>query len=79
MCKLYRNQKGVKLIWIPKTQLLDDLMYEDVDIEIDFDKYQEIDDRGWKAFNHQEDGIKFLVKNKGCILADDMGLGKTYQ
>ena len=79
LCKLYRNQKGVKLIWIPKTQLLDDLMYEDVDIEIDFDKYQEIDDRGWRAFNHQEDGIKFLVKNKGCILADDMGLGKTYQ
>jgi len=76
LCKLYRNQKGVKLLWIPKTQLLDDLMYEDVDIEIDFDKYQEIDDRGWRAFNHQEDGIKFLVKNKGCILADDMGLGK---
>jgi len=76
LCKLYRNQEGVKLLWIPKTQLLDDLMYEDIDIDIDFDKYQELDERGWKAFNHQEDGIKFLVKNEGCILADDMGLGK---
>jgi len=79
LCKLYRNQEGVKLLWIPKTQLLDDLMYEDIDIDVDFDKYQELDERGWKAFNHQEDGIKFLVKNEGCILADDMGLGKTYQ
>lgn len=79
LCKLYRNQKGVKLIWIPKTQLLDDLMYEDVDIEIDFDKYQKMDKRGWRAFPHQEEGIKFLVKNKGCILADSMGLGKTIQ
>jgi SWI/SNF-related matrix-associated actin-dependent regulator 1 of chromatin subfamily A len=79
LCKLYRNQDGVKLIWIPKTQLLDDLMYEEVEVTIDFEKYQKIDKRGWKAFNHQEGGIKFLVKNQGCILADDMGLGKTYQ
>jgi SWI/SNF-related matrix-associated actin-dependent regulator 1 of chromatin subfamily A len=79
LCKLYRNQEGVKLLWIPKTQLLDDLMYEDIDIDVDFDKYQELDERGWKAFSHQEGGIKFLVKNEGCILADDMGLGKTYQ
>jgi phosphate starvation-inducible PhoH-like protein len=32
---------------------------------------------GWKAFKHQEEGIKFLMKNKKCILADDMGLGKV--
>jgi SWI/SNF-related matrix-associated actin-dependent regulator 1 of chromatin subfamily A len=79
LCKLYRNQDGVKLLWIPKTQLLDDLMYEDIEVEIDFDKYQKLDKRGWRAFNHQEGGIEFLVKNYGCILADDMGLGKTYQ
>ncbi len=79
ICKLYKNQKDVKLIWIPKTQLLDDIHYEDVDIDIDFEKYIDLDRRGWRAFKHQEDGIKFLIKNKKCILADDMGLGKTYQ
>ena len=79
ICKLYKNQKDVKLIWIPKTQILDDIHYEDIEVNIDFDKYSELDKRGWKAFNHQEDGIKFLLKNKKCILADDMGLGKTYQ
>ena len=79
ICKLFKNQNDVKLIWVPKTQLLDDIHYEDVDIDIDFEKYIKLDKRGWKAFNHQEDGIKFLIKNKKCILADDMGLGKTYQ
>ncbi len=79
ICKLFKNQKDVRLIWIPKTQILDDIHYEDIDIDIDFDKYVNLDRRGWKAFKHQEDGIKFLIKNKKCILADDMGLGKTYQ
>jgi hypothetical protein len=77
ICKLHKNQKDVKLIWIPKTQILDDIHYEEVDIEIDFEKYTKLDKRGWKAFKHQEDGIKFLMKNKKCILADDMGLGKA--
>jgi len=76
ICKLYKNQKDVKLLWIPKTQILDDIHYEDIDVDIDFDKYSKLDKRGWRAFKHQEDGIKFLMKNKKCILADDMGLGK---
>ncbi len=79
LCKLYKNQKDVKLIWIPKTQLLDDIHFEEIEVDIDYDKYQKLDKRGWKAFNHQEEGIEFLIKNKKCILADDMGLGKTYQ
>lgn len=79
ICKLYKNQQDVKLIWIPKTQLLDDIHFEEVEVEIDYEKYEKLDKRGWKAFNHQEEGIKFLLKNKKCILADDMGLGKTYQ
>ena len=79
ICKFYKNQEEVKLIWIPKTQLIDDIHFEDVDIEIDYKKYQELDKRKWKAFTHQEEGIEFLLKNKKCILADDMGLGKTYQ
>jgi SWI/SNF-related matrix-associated actin-dependent regulator 1 of chromatin subfamily A len=79
ICKLYKNQKDIKLIWIPKTQLLDDIHFEEVEVEFDYDYYQNIDKRGWKAFKHQEEGIKFLLKNKKCILADDMGLGKTLQ
>jgi len=77
--KFYKNQKDVKLIWIPKTQLIDDIHFEEIDIEVDYEKYQKIDKRGWQAFKHQEEGIKFLLKNKKCILGDDMGLGKTYQ
>ena len=79
ICKFYRNQKDVKLLWIPKTQLIDDIHYEDKKIDVDFDKYIDLDKRGWRAFKHQEQGIEFLLKNKKCILADDMGLGKTYQ
>ncbi len=79
LCKFHKKQDDLKLIWIPKTQLLDDIHFEDVNIEIDFEKYKDLDKRGWKAFGHQEEGIKFLLKNQKCILADDMGLGKTYQ
>ncbi len=79
LCKFYKNQEDLKLIWIPKTQLLDDINYEEIKVDVDFDYYQNLDKRGWRAFKHQEEGIEFLLKNKKCILADDMGLGKTYQ
>ena len=79
ICKFYKNQKDIKLIWIPKTQLIDDIHFKDIKINIDYKKYQLLDKRGWRAFNHQETGIEFLLKNLKCILADDMGLGKTYQ
>ena len=79
ICKFYKNQKEVKLMWIPKTQLIEDIHYKEVEVEVDFEKYVNLDKRGWRAFKHQEEGIEFLLKNKKCILADDMGLGKTYQ
>jgi len=79
ICKLYKNQKDVKLIWVPKTQLLTDIHYEEIEVEVDYEKYQKLDKRGWRAFKHQEEGIEFLLKNKKCILADDMGIGKTLQ
>ena len=79
ICKFYKNQKDVKLLWIPKTQLIEDIHYEEIEVEVDYKKYEELDKRGWKAFGHQEEGIEFLLKNPKCILADDMGLGKTYQ
>ena len=79
LCKFYKNQKDVNLIWIPKTQLIDDIHFEEIEVEVDYEKYKDLDKRGWRAFTHQEEGIEFLLKNKKCILADDMGLGKTYQ
>ena len=78
--KLYKNQKKSELYFIPKTQLNTDLFEdEDIDIEVDFQKYADMDKLGRKAFQHQEDGIKFLLSKKKCVLADDMGLGKTFQ
>ena len=85
--KLYRNQKKSELYFLPKTQLNTDLFEEEkVDIKVDFDKYVEMDSYllpdgtvGRTPFEHQKNGIKFLLSKKKCILADDMGLGKTYQ
>jgi SNF2 family DNA or RNA helicase len=77
--KVFRNQKYSPLFYIPKTQVYENLTDVVVEVEVDFDKYQELDKRGWRAFPHQESGIKFLLSKKKCILGDDMGLGKTYQ
>lgn len=77
--KLKQNQKVSKMYWIPKTQLVDDPYFEPINIEVDFDKYIKLDTLHRTPFNHQIEGIKFLLARNGCILADDMGLGKTYQ
>jgi len=84
--KLKRNQEKSRMYFIPKTQILDDLYHEEVDIDVDFEKYEELDtfilkdgSIGRKFYDHQKDGIKFLLTNNGCLLADDMGLGKSLQ
>jgi SWI/SNF-related matrix-associated actin-dependent regulator 1 of chromatin subfamily A len=78
--KLYRNQKKSELYFVPKTQVNTDLFEdEDIEIEVDFDKYQKLDKLNRRAFKHQEQGVKFLLSKKKCVLADDMGLGKTFQ
>jgi len=83
--KLSTKQKS-KMYFLPKTQVLDDPYFEEVDVEVDFDKYTALDKFelsdgtiGRTPYEHQKEGIKFLLSRKGCILADDMGLGKTYQ
>lgn len=83
--KLSTKQKS-KMYWLPKTQVLDDPYFQDIDIEVDFDKYKKLDTFelsdgtiGRTPYNHQKEGIKFLLSRNGCILADQMGLGKTYQ
>ena len=84
--KLKKNQEKSEMYFIPKSQMLDDPYFEDIDIEVDFDKYTKLDTFvlkdgtvGRTPYKHQIDGVKFLLTRNGCILADDMGLGKTYQ
>ena len=78
--KLKQNQKESKMYWLPKTQVTDDLYFEPIDVNVDFEKYNKILAKsGKKLYKHQEEGIKFLLSRKGCVLADDMGLGKSIQ
>ena len=66
-----------KLFWLPKTQVTDDPYFEPIDVEVDFTKYNDVlAQYGKKLYQHQEEGVKFLLSRNGCILADDMGLGK---
>lgn len=75
--KLFKNQKYSPIFYLPKTQVFENLYDIGVDVEVDFDKYQEMDKRGWRAFPHQEVGVKFLLTKNNRILGDDMGLGKV--
>lgn len=77
--KLKQNQKQNEMYWVPKTQVMEDPYYTPVDIDVDFDKYTQKDLMGRTPYEHQKEGIKFLLSRKKAILADDMGLGKTIQ
>lgn len=77
--KFYRNQEEVKLFWLPKTQLIDDLFSKYDNVTVDFEKYEEIDKLGRKYFPHQKEGVKFMLDKKKCINAGSMGVGKTTQ
>jgi len=84
--KLKKNQKKSDMYFIPKSQVIDDPYFENIDIDIDFDKYVKLDTFvnkdgtiGRIPYEHQKEGIKFLIPRDGAILADDMGLGKSYQ
>jgi len=76
--KLKQNQIESKMYWLPKTQVTEDPYFEPIKVEVDFSKYNKIlNKNGKKLYNHQEEGVKFLLSRNGCILADDMGLGKS--
>lgn len=79
--KLTTKQQYPQLYWLPKTMVLDDPYFEDIDIEVDFEKYNKIllPQKGFQILPHQEKGIKFLLTRKGAILADEMGVAKTLQ
>lgn len=76
--KLKKNQKESKMYWLPKTQVIDDPYFQTYNIEVDFQKYNDVlAKNNKKLYKHQEEGVKFLLERKGSILAHDMGLGKT--
>ncbi len=81
--KLKQNQIESRMYWLPKTQVTDDIYFEPINVEVDFEKYDTIlaklKPKPKKLYQHQKDGIKFLLSRNGCILADDMGLGKSLQ
>ena len=84
--KVKRNQKNGQMYFIPKSQLLDDFLFEEKEVDVDFKHYESIDTMilpdgtvGRKLYDIQKTGIKFLLSRDGCLLADDMGAGKTIQ
>jgi SWI/SNF-related matrix-associated actin-dependent regulator 1 of chromatin subfamily A len=78
--KLKKNQVDSKMYWLPKTQVLDDPYFEELNVDVNFEKYNNILKKyDKKLYEHQERGIKFLLSRNGNILADDMGLGKSIQ
>jgi SWI/SNF-related matrix-associated actin-dependent regulator 1 of chromatin subfamily A len=80
--KLKKNQELSEMYFIPKTQVVDDPYFEEIHVDVDFTKYDEVLGQmipPKKLFEHQKSGVKFLLGRDGCILADDMGLAKTMQ
>ncbi len=84
--KLTKKQEKPGMYFLPKTQVLEDPYFQDYDIDVDFEKYEKLDQfqnwdgtTGRKVLDHQKKGIKFLLTRNGAILADDMGLGKSMQ
>jgi SWI/SNF-related matrix-associated actin-dependent regulator 1 of chromatin subfamily A len=76
----FSTKQQSKMYFIPKTQVIDDPYFEPIKIDVDFTKYNDVLAKtGKKLYQHQEEGIKFLLSRNGCILADDMGLGKSMQ
>ena len=70
--KFYQNQKYSSLYYVPKTQLMDDIWYEEPEVNVDWSKYSHRE-----PFPHQKTAIEFALKRDRTILGLDMGLGKT--
>ena len=82
----FSTKSNLKMIWLPKTQVIDDPYFDEIKVDVDFEKYEKMDKFvlsdgtiGRKLFDHQKEGIEFLLSRNSCILADDMGLGKGIQ
>lgn len=78
--KLKQNQETSKMYWLPKTQVFDNPYFEEINIDVDFNKYNsKLTKYGKKLYSYQEEGVKFLLSRNRCILGDQMGLGKSIQ
>ena len=77
----YRKSVDPFLLFLPKKAIMKNFLVEDYnDLQVDFERYNNLSmsiDKNRRLKPHQEDGVKFLVSRKKCILADDMGSGKT--
>ena len=74
--KFRKSQEKMIQLFIPKKALLNPLFLEDFEqMDVDFDKYNKMANIVLKP--HQEQGIKFLLTRKKCILAHQMGGGKS--
>lgn len=75
----YRKSVPQMLMFINKRHILTPLhVIDHHSINIDFTPYNnKLAEYGMNLKPHQEEGIKFLVANKKCVLADSMGLGKS--
>ena len=74
--KVKKNQNYAKMYFLPKTMVLDDPYFTECEVDIEWDKYENLDKNGRHPYDHQKTGIEFLTCRNGAILADDMGLGK---
>ena len=74
--KYRRSQDRMIPLFIPKKALLNPLFLDDFNqMRVDFAKYNEMGKITLKP--HQEQGVKFLLTRKKCILAHQMGGGKS--
>jgi hypothetical protein len=73
------QEKGIFTICNKESIITDFLSKDYHDIQVDFDKYDNIaheKDVNRTINESQKDGIKFLLSRKKCILADEQGFGK---
>lgn len=77
MCIYRRSQEKAIELFIPKDAMITDILYEDYsNMELDLSKYEK--KSGRRVYQHQIDGVKFLLSRKKAILALEMGFGKSY-
>jgi SWI/SNF-related matrix-associated actin-dependent regulator 1 of chromatin subfamily A len=74
-----KSQDKPVMCFITKKDLLDDFRISDYnDLDINFDKYDEIlANYGKSLYEHQKSAVKFLLSRHKIIIADQPGLGKT--
>jgi len=78
LAKCYKNQPYYEMMFLPKTQILDDIFYDkNTKLDINYENIEKLNKKNRKFYNHQKEGIEFLLIRKKAILADDMGLMKT--